>query len=613
MKRILAYTLLVLLFSTSSLLLWSQNITEQEAKVQVQQLKAKGDWEKAITLLKPFYDKSPFDIHLYQEMLDLYKGAKLYEEAHELIAYMKKIRRQDMSIVVDEALLLFHQEEGKRAQVLLDSILQHIPKNKTGIDQIAHKLEQEDKYVEAKKVYLKGREVLNTEWLYASELAYASLQLGQLDEASNYVLDMMLVPRNTMENVQEAMVRVIDFSDKGHQVLSKQIKQRIKKEPMNYRWNELWNWFLLTQGNGEEAVKETILLDKNLEEKGRRVIPMARYFEANKDYKYALQLWDYILSMGAENDFYVHANEGKMRSLLMQYEYEFPKNSISAKDLEKQFVQYFEEFPMMIETELYRQFIAFKVHYMKEIDWGVEQSKNLANKLQGTSNKDLYLKTKLDYGDYLIYQTKVWDAALVFGQIEKEDPQGAFGEWSKFKRAALAFYRGDFEWAKQILDILKVGTTEYIANDALALSVLISENTHDEFGMNALKQLAQLQLKSKQFHYEDALSQIEKMKENADYNGIKDYYLWEAFLVYKNLGDWTAAITVLEEIYKEHESSVLADDALFNMAQIYEEKLQDYSAAYQYYEALVLNFPSSTYVITSRKALQLIKRTHKNL
>src|SRR5262249_39209495 len=85
----------------------------------------------------------------------------------------------------------------------------------------------------------------------------------------------------------------------------------------------------------------------------------------------------------------------------------------------------------------------------------------------------------LQMGDYYLIAGKMWDASLTYSQVDKEFKQDFMGEDARFRNAKLAYYRGDFDWAQRQLTILKSATSELIANDALYLSVLITENVED--------------------------------------------------------------------------------------------------------------------------------------
>lgn len=613
MKQLRFYIIFILSGLFLSAPLYAQMQTEQEALQQVSHLRSEQKWGDAIKVLKPIYERSPFDQNLYGVLIELYLEADELKDAYELNERMQAIRRNDPLIILDKVVILRKDAKPKEARVLLDSLLDNLPKQKIRIDQFAQKLEQFDWYEDASKVYLKGRELLNNEWVYASELVHVNLQMGNIKDAAGYVLDMIYVPRNTMEDVQEAMMRIIDADKKGGHILKRQIQSRIKSNPNDYNWNELWNWYLLTQGDGEQAVKEMIALDKSLEEQGKRVVPLARYFANSNDFKLSLQLWDYVVQQGADAPFYQISRVGKVRTYLSEYELYFPNTRIHADEIIKEFDALLQDFPDQKKSDLYRRYIAFQVNYLENIAWGLKESKQLVSELKLTASKDLYLQSKLDYADYLVFNKEVWESAIILAQIEKEDPQGTFGEWSKFKSAELAFFRGDFVWAKQVLDILKVATTDYIANDALALSVLISENSADAQAEEALRELSSIKLLVKQFRFESALKLIDSLLESHANKDLEPYYFWEAFHVYDRIGQLEKAEKVLKALLEDHSEHVLADDATYQLAMLYHHKKKAPTLALEYYESLILNYPASTFVISSRKALNELQAKHKNL
>jgi len=92
-------------------------------------------------------------------------------------------------------------------------------------------------------------------------------------------------------------------------------------------------------------------------------------------------------------------------------------------------------------------------------------------------NKELKAQSKLLLGDILLFNGEVWDAKLYYSQVEKEFKYDVLGQDAKFRNAKLSYYIGEFEWAKAQLDVLKAATSKLIANDALYLSLLISDNT----------------------------------------------------------------------------------------------------------------------------------------
>ena len=83
---------------------------------------------------------------------------------------------------------------------------------------------------------------------------------------------------------------------------------------------------------------------------------------------------------------------------------------------------------------------------------------------------------KIQYADILLLSDKIWDALLYYSQVENDFKESPIGHRAKFKRAKIAYYQGDFNWAQAQLDVLKSSTSKLISNDAMDLSLLITDN-----------------------------------------------------------------------------------------------------------------------------------------
>src|SRR3546814_12342917 len=88
----------------------------------------------------------------------------------------------------------------------------------------------------------------------------------------------------------------------------------------------------------------------------------------------------------------------------------------------------------------------------------------------------------------------VWEATLLYGQVEKGYKDTPLGQEARFRNARLSYYIGEFEWAKGQLDVLKAATTQLMANDAPNLRLLISQNTGPATTFDPLPMFARAEL-----------------------------------------------------------------------------------------------------------------------
>ena len=79
--------------------------------------------------------------------------------------------------------------------------------------------------------------------------------------------------------------------------------------------------------------------------------------------------------------------------------------------------------------------------------------------------------------DLLVVQEEEWEAILLYSQVEKSFKENPIGHEAKFRRARISYFQGEFDWAQAQLDVLKASTSKLIANNAMDLSLLITDNT----------------------------------------------------------------------------------------------------------------------------------------
>ena len=177
---------------------------------------------------------------------------------------------------------------------------------------------------------------------------------------------------------------------------------------------------------------------------------------------------------------------------------------------------------------------------------------------------------------------------------------------SLLKAAKTYFYGGDFEWAKTQLDVLKASTTKLIANDALKLSVLISDNLGIDTATAPLKIYAKADL----YHYQnnDSLayayydSILKLFPENLTL--LDDVYFMQAKIHTKNKR-WTKSIERYQKAVEYND--LLKDDALYEMGIIYQDILKEPEKALSCFEEIILKHQDSFFAFEARKRFRILR------
>lgn len=252
-----------------------------------------------------------------------------------------------------------------------------------------------------------------------------------------------------------------------------------------------------------------------------------------------------------------------------------------------------------------RQLANLQAYYLSKPENAVTALENLLA-LSGLPPSTI-ATVKLELGDIYILTGEVWEAALIYGQVEKQFANEPSGQEAKFKNARLSYFQGDFMWAKAQLDVLKASTSQLYANDALNLRLLISDNLQNETDTNALKIYARSDLATFKNLSEKALSTLDSIEKQFPANSLADDILMAKAKIFTKQNRLTEAAEQFQKIIKDYSFDLWADDALFELAEIYETKLNDPLKAKDLYQKIITDFPGSLYVIEARKRFRTLR------
>ena len=179
---------------------------------------------------------------------------------------------------------------------------------------------------------------------------------------------------------------------------------------------------------------------------------------------------------------------------------------------------------------------------------------------------------KIDLADILLFSNNVWDATLLYSQVEKDFPNDTLGQDAKFRNAKLSFYIGEFEWSKAQLDVLRSATSKLIANDAMQLYMLIADNEDEDSTNIALKHYADADLFFFRKMYKEANLCLDSVGMLSLDHPLADEVIYKKAQIAMNQGDYQGADSLLFKVYSYYSEDILADDALFLAAEINEKK-----------------------------------------
>lgn len=576
-----------------------ENVDEALAFQYYQQ----ADYEKATVLLEKLFNQTKSDAYF-----ELYFNAlikiKKYKES-ELI--LKKLLKQNPDKhQYNIALGRVYQESGRTAEAnkIYLEVINNIPKDENKIRQIANDFYRFEAYDMAVSVFLQGRKVLADEQLFTFDLLSIYRYKKNKPMLIQEYLNILGTLPQILPQAQNTFASVFE-DDSDYQLLQLALFKKIQKEPQLEVFSEMLIWQFVQQKEYELALRQLIAQDKRTNGNGITLYNTANTFIANKAYTTAIKAYEYILTKGTETEIYIPA---KIELINAKYELaiigKYDKPNIKA--LADQYQEILTTYGKIPQTLFALKKLAYlQAYYLNDLK-EAEATLEAGIKISGLPKSEV-AQLKIELGDIYLLSKQPWEAILVYEQVSKQFEGQVIGSEARYRSAKLNFYVGDFGYAKSQADVLKASTSTLIANDALNLSLLISDNLlskNDSLALTMYADADMLQFMNKTNEALEKLDSIDILFQN---NSLTDDILMAKAKIYVKENELTKGTAALKDLITNHNTSIWIDDALFMFADILEKKLNNPEEAKKLYQQLVNDYPGSMFNAEARKRFRNIR------
>jgi tetratricopeptide (TPR) repeat protein len=175
------------------------------------------------------------------------------------------------------------------------------------------------------------------------------------------------------------------------------------------------------------------------------------------------------------------------------------------------------------------------------------------------------------------------------------------------KTAKTSYFKTDFDWASHQLKVLKSVSSQLIANDALDLFLLISDNTVEDSTQVALKKFARADFLLFQNKKQESLAQFQLILKEHKGEDIEPVTLLRIGKIYEKMGDFNNALENYNEIITKHKDCIYIDEALYFSAEIYNSQLNAIEKAKPLYEEMIFKHEDSIYFVDSRNKYRKLR------
>lgn len=592
--------ILTLFFSYASFLCSAQSNADEGLAFQYYQ---QGQYQEASILLEKLFNTTKNDTYFDLYYTSLIKLKKL-EEAEKIAK--KLIKQNPKNLHYTMALARVYQEKGQldAANKAYMETLNNLPADEFKIREVANIFYSFQAYDLAISTFLQGRKVLNNEKIFTYEL----LSIYRYKKDKNMLVQEYINALPQMPELlpqAESVLSSVLEDNADYLILQGALLKKIQKEPQTEIYTKLLIWQYLQQQEYEMALRQLIAQDKRIKDDGAILFNTANTFLANQAYATAIKAFEYIISKGKENPYFLSA---RIEMIDAKYQLaitgQFDKKAIT--DLAAEYISIIEEYGKTAQTVFAMKKLAnLQAYYLNDLS-KAEKTLEDALTINGLSAAETG-QIKLDLGDIYILTQQPWEAFLIYEQVAKQFENQAVGNEAHFRSAKLSFYQGNFSYAKSQADVLKASTSQLIANDALNLSLMISDNLQSKTDSNALKMYADAEMLEFRNLPAKALIKLDSIAVAFPNNSLTDDILMAKSRIYIKTNDINNAVKVLKELIDQQATSLWADDALFTLADLYERNLKNNEEAKILYQKLINDYPGSMFTTEARKRFRKLR------
>lgn len=558
----------------------------------------KGDFKKALFLYNTLYKQKPYAYNYFYKIVETHQQLEQYDSAKIVIE--DRLKRNRIPVLVVELGYNYQLSNNDiKAQALYNEAINALTTKPNYIYGIGQRFEIHSLLPQAIKAYTKASELL-PEKNFSIQLARIYGDLGDVKNMFSSYLDYVAYQPSTLNNIKRNLSQFISENkdSENNKSLRVLLLKYIQTSPDAY-WYDLLSWLYVQEKQYNKSFTQEKALYKRNPESLDRIIDLAITAKDDGDTGTATAIFNYIIAAAQERDVLLLAHQ----SLLEIQAKTATKKALDA--INEKYLELFKtfgEYASTLALQLsYGQFLAFNYN---QPDKASEFLKK-AYKLDISPYQEGLVKLRL--ADILVLQEKFNEALIFYTQIKTSLKNSTIAQEASYKIAKTSYYKGDFEWAESQLKVLKASASQLIANDALDLKLLISDNKWDDSTQTALKYFAKADLLAFQNKTKEAIKLHDKILIEHKDKSIIDETLYQQAKLYESLNQYENAEKNYLKIIADYPNDIFIDDAYYHLAELYNLHLAKPEEAKSLYEKIIFNHEDSIYFVEARKKFRMLR------
>lgn len=570
----------------------------QNSEVLADSYYKKGAFKKALIIYQNLNKEKPYSYKYIYRLVETHQQLEQYEIAENIL--VKRLeKRRNPTLLIELGYNFQLKDSIDKAVKYYNEAIAYVDEKPNYIYSIAKKFEDHSLSEQAIRVYDKGK-LLTPDKNYSIQLARIYGDQGNIEKMFANYIEYIAYKPNYLNNIKRAVSDFIseNRSNENNTYLRRALLKKIQQEPNPY-WYEMLSWlYVQEKAYNKSFIQEKALYKRNPESLDR-IKELAVTALNDNDGNTAKYIFNYILETTQDVSTALTAQ---------QYILEIDTKGANEKELKRIDDTYNNLFVEYGKSELtlplqlaYGEFLAFNQKDTKSATTFLRKSLKL------NISEFQEAEVKLLLADILVLQEKFNEALIFYSQIQANLKNSTISQEARFKVAKTSYYKGDFDWAESQLKILKSSTSQLIANDALDLKLLISDNKYEDSTQTALKYYAKADLYAFQNKTDDAISLLNKILEEHKGESITDQALYQQAKLFEQKKQYNKAEANYLLIIKDYREDILADDAHYYLAELYNTYLVKPEKAKHLYEKIIFEFEDSIYFIEARKKFRMLR------
>lgn len=576
---------------------------QQKEQIQIDEQLAsqyfrEQNYEQARDLYEKIYAKTN-QIGHFQQYVECLLNLKDYDRAERELKSFAKKNPGYYKAATDLVYVYTLQGKSEKAKKQYNELVKDLPAHAPTIRNLSFGFQSRGLNDLALAVLEKGNTLLNGKETFYLDQAYIHQSSANYQEAFKYYFLEMETHPGQYNNIRNRLQTMLyyDVNNSISDELRLALLKQTQEKPDNLEFAQLLVWYALQQEDYDIALAQSQSIDRKTHDQDAQINNLAGICLNNKQYDVAKQGYTYILDKGKSSPFYGQALTGVIKTDYLKLK---SSNSTDAKAFEKLTKRIDEAYSEINTNDLAKLTLIqadIMTYHLGKIDDAIAL---LTKTIETVGGKQDKAELKLKLADIYLYKDEVWEATLLYSQVDKSLKEEPLGHEARFKNAQLRYFIGEYEWAESQLKVLKAATSKLIANDAMTLSLVIKDNLEVDTTGVELNRLARADYRIYQQHEDQAVTLLDDIISTGN-EVSKPHALFRKGEIMEKRKEYADAEQLFLQIVEQYPQSYMSDAALMHAAQIEQNELKDKESAKQHYEKLIDEYPTSIYTAQAKK------------